>query len=142
MVLVSAGSCQQKALALYDTVSTVSLVTSRLANSLQVARIKYSDDISSLGEEQNFSSNSMIFFTLASAHSQQGPAIEIAAHVVDNIWNSNYRSDRDLHLADPNFGTSRKFDLHFSIEHCNRFGLGKEKVSHCLDLKAFKTIHG
>ena len=74
-MLASAVSHQQNALAL-----AVLLITSRLAYSLQ-----YPHDISPLGEEGSIFSSSIALLTLANSHGQEGPAVEIAAHVLDTI---------------------------------------------------------
>ena len=127
LATVTAGRYQQKARVLLDTGATMSLITSRLANSLKARKIRSHTDITGLGG--GITSSYQVEVNLGSAFRTGGETLNVVAHVVECITSDYPKQDlatirqmpflQGLHLADPEFGRSGRVDLLLGVTHCN-----------------------
>ena len=128
LATATAGAYQQRARALLDPGTTISLITSRLAGSLKAKRVRTSTDISGL--TGMLTSDHLVEVDLGPAFTSGGKVVTIKAHVIDSIVTDC--PDQDLEavkqmpflkgrqLADPELGISGKIDLLLGVTDCNR----------------------
>ena len=129
LVTVSVPGRQCKARVLMDPGSGITLITSRLAQSLKAKKHRLVHEITGLNGTKCLTSKYVVNFTLSSACDTGGEEIAIQAHVVNQIT-SDY-GPQDLsgiralpflegkQFADPEFGHSGRIDL-LSIADSNR----------------------
>ena len=136
---------------LLDNGAGMSLITSRLANSLKARRVRAPQQIAGLAGE--LTSNDALRVNLGTTFGRGGESIDIVAQVVDCITPDYPPQDlrairdlpflKDLTLADLGFGTSGRVDLLLGIVDSNRCTLD-ESVSSSSDrtIRAWNTIFG
>ena len=84
VVPVTAGHCIQKARVQLDTGASLSLITSRLANTLKAKPIPcHTEEINGVGGQMT--STHQVEIELSSAFCEEGDRITVQAHVVDNF---------------------------------------------------------
>ena len=111
-----------------DSGAAMSLITSKLANTLKARRQKSNIYIAGLGGSTP--SNSIVTVTLTSSVNPTAPPLYIQAHVVHHICNGHRAQNLDAvcqldflqgkTLADPYFGKAGKVDLLIGIKYSNR----------------------
>ena len=148
--LASAGSYIRYCKAQLDTGAMFSLVTRRLANSIQASRLRGTAvTISGVGGGELHSTHE-VEFQLQSHHSTE--SITFRASVVDAIPDcvsirsftepSKIDAFKDLQLADPQFSPGAHMDLLLGIAHCNACSLPGIVLSQDKGHKAELTIFG
>ena len=150
MAVVAAGRYQQRARVLLDNGAGMSLITTRLANSLKARRLRAPQQISGFAGE--LTSNDAVRVILGTSFGGGGESINIVAQVVDCITPDyppqDLRTIKDLpflknrQLADPDFGTSGRVDLLLGIVDANRCTLDESVSSSDRTIRAWNTIFG
>ena len=150
LVTATAGHCIQKARAQLDTGASISLITSRLANTLKVKRIPCHTEINGVGGQMT--STHQVEVELSSAFCEEGDHIIVRAHVVNNFTDDyplqELETIRSLPflkgkpLADPEFDRSGKVDLLLGIVPCNQCTYDEVVSSPNRKFKAHRTIFG
>ena len=130
LATVSVPGRQCMATVLMDSGSVITLITSRLAQSLKAKNHRLVHEITGLNGTKCLTSKYVVNFTLSSACDTGGDEIAIQAHVLNQIT-SDY-GPQDLSriralpflegklFADPEFGHSGRIDLLLSIADSNR----------------------
>lgn len=150
MAVVAAGRYQQRARVLLDNGAGMSLITSRLANSLKAQRVRAPQQIAGIAGE--LTSNDAVRISLGTSFGRGGECVDIMAQVVDCITPDYPPQDlkairdlpflKDLTLADPGFGTSGRVDLLLGIIDSNRCTLDESVSSSDRYIQAWNTIFG
>ena len=150
LTTVLSGPYQRKARAQLDPGATISLVTSRLVQSLKCKLIPCHTEISGIGGDTRSTHQAKL--ELSSAISTGGETIKVLAHVVSRITDGYSPQDlttvkqmpflQGLPLADPEFDRSGRIDLLLGISACNECSLDEVVSSPNRRFKAMKTIFG
>lgn len=148
--LVVAGCRQRKVRALLDSGSTLTLITTKLANDLQARLRRCETSISGYGGSGV--SRFIATITIAPPDLITTEHHTFEAHVVDRICEdlppintTNLKQDqflKDLHLADPLMGSPGRIDLLLRLSDCNSISKGGFHVSEDKKLSALHTIFG
>ena len=127
VVSVVSGHSQTATRAVLDIEATMSLVTSRLANTLKAKRDPSLLAITGIGG--GLHSDHTVCLTLYNAHNSSLKPLHVRAHVVDLIVYDAPAQDlhyltsqpflEDKELADPYFDSTRCIDLLLGVAHTN-----------------------
>ncbi len=152
LATVQADGCQRKARVLMDSGSGITLITSRLANSLKVRKKPTIQHITGLSGIKCFTSKHVVTCVLKSATQSGGEEVKVVAHVVDKITSdyalqdlSNVRSLPFLKgkpLADPEFGKSGHVDMLLSMADSNRCTYDHSESTPDRSFRAWSSIFG
>ncbi len=130
LAMVSVPGRQCKARVLMDSGSGITLITSRLAQSLKAKKHHLVHEITGLNGTKCLTSKYVVNLILSSASVVEGDEVAIQAHVVNQITSDYGPQDLSAiralpflegkQLADPEFGHSGRIDLLLSIADSNR----------------------
>ena len=152
LATVSVPGRQCKARVLMDSGSGITLITSRLAQSLKAKKHRLVHEITGLNGTKCLTSKYVVNFTLSSACDTGGEEIAIQAHVVNQIT-SDY-GPQDLsriralpflegkQFADPEFGHSGHIDLLLSIADSNRCMYDESESTPDRSFRAWNSVFG
>ena len=150
LATVTAGPYSQKARAQLDPGTTITLVTTRLAQALKAKPIPCHTDITGVGGDKT--SRCQVDLRLSSAFSPGGESIQVRAHVVEHITDGYHPQDleeirrmpflKGLQLVDPEFDRSGRIDVLLGIVACNECTHDEVVSSFNRRFKAHMTIFG
>ena len=150
LVTATSGCHQQRARAFLDTGATITLITSRLANSLRAPRSRSNTNIS--GIAGRLTSDYTVDVKLSSAFTSSDKSIHITAHIIESIMSDSPVCDREkvkqmpflkgLQLADPDLGSHGKIDLLLGLPDFIRCKEDQSVSSPTRCLTAEKTLFG
>ena len=148
LVNVSAGVMQQRARIFLDPGSVVTLISSKLAKSLQAKLINSPITIS--GMFAGTTVKHRVNVTLSSIHPGMNTVHKVSAYVVDCIPAETPKRDvrkvqdklRNKLLADPDFGGAGRMDILLGVVDCNHIDLDRRESSDNRKIKAASTIFG
>ena len=150
MALVTAGPYQHTARAMMDPGSTVTLITSRLANTLKARKRRSTVQISGLTGDTTTSHE--VEIGVGSMFDLEDNEIRVVAQVIDTITADCPVDDlgdiksmpflNGLKLADPTLGIPGRIDLLLGVTDCNRCMEDGQSFSDDKLLVAQKTIFG
>ncbi len=150
-LMVEANGHKQKGRALIDTGSSVSFITSRLANALQAKKIPKITSIVGIQGAQVPNSSHVVDLIL-SPLTGTATSVKMTAVVVDKITSDlpiqklpNIRQSpvlKGLHLADPNFDLPGRINLLLGMDCYNEIILPAVVTSENSSLKAYQSIFG